>query len=384
MRVGKHRAFFVFRMLSIGGVLGVALAASASSFQAGFNQSLRLGIQSDQTVTFRLKVPIGRTGARLQFTFRTGDGPVVIERANVAFAGSGGALASQPATILFGGSESVSGGVRQRLMSDPVEFPVNLGDELYVSFEFHGALGASIMGALPDSYAAYGRYAYQSDPFGGNEHPRAVGLATIDVESDFSRAVLTIGDSITEGYVSGDVTVGTRVEDGFFSRTDDYRNAWSFVAQSNLGLPFANAGVSGQGVNDVLATFDAELGPLLGEVTDCIMLIGTNDLGSLESTTIVARIGQIGDALAPYCQVWFSTLVPKERTTGGDYETVRRRRHEVNDWLRQQTLLIDFEAVLAQPDDPDHFLPGLGEDGIHPSIAGQQVMGQEVARVFGG
>ena len=29
--------------------------------------------------------------------------------------------------------------------------------------EFHGALGASIMGALPDSYAAYGRCADQSD-----------------------------------------------------------------------------------------------------------------------------------------------------------------------------------------------------------------------------
>jgi len=363
--------------------VGVGLAASASSFQPGFNQALRLGIRSDQTVTFRLKVPIGRAGARLQFTFRAGDGPVVIERANVAFAASGGALASRPATILFAGSESVSGVARQRLMSDPVEFPVSLGDELYVSFEFHGALGASIMGALPDSYAAYGSYAYQSDPFGGNEHPRAVGLATIDVESDFSRAVLTIGDSITEGYVSGDVTVGTHVEDGFFGRTDDYRNAWSFVAQSILGVPFANAGVSGQGVNDVLANFDAELGPLLGEVTDCIMLIGTNDLGFLESSTIIARIGQIGAALAPYCQVWFSTLVPKERTTGGDYETVRRRRHEVNDWLRQQNPLVDFESVLAQPDDVDHFLPGLGEDGIHPSIAGQQVMGQEVARVFG-
>ncbi len=195
MRVGKHRVLVLLRMLSLGGVVGVALAASD------------------------------------------------------------GALASQPATILFAGSESVSGSARQRLMSDPVEFPVSLGDELYVSFEFHGALGASIMGALPDSYAAYGRYAYQSDPFGGNEHQRAVGLATIDVESDFSRAVLTIGDSITEGYVSGDVTVGTRVEDGFFGRTDNYRNAWSFVAQSILGVPFANAGVSGQGVNDVLATF---------------------------------------------------------------------------------------------------------------------------------
>src|SRR5258707_9317137 len=133
MRVGKHRALFVFRMLSIGGAVGLALAASASSFQPGFNQSLRPGIQSDQTVTFRLKVPIGRTGPRLQFTFRTGDGPVVIERANVAFAASGGALASPPTTILFGGSESVSGGARQRLMSDPVEFPVGLGDELYVS-----------------------------------------------------------------------------------------------------------------------------------------------------------------------------------------------------------------------------------------------------------
>jgi len=361
----------------------ISLTASAATFQPGFNQALRLGIQSDETVTFRFKVPVGRTGDRLEFTFRSGDGPVLIERATVAFAAGGGTLASDPTPILFGGSESVSGGARDRLMSDPVDFAVSLGDELYVSFEFAGTMGASVMGALPDSYAAYGSHAYDVDGF-GNEHPRAVGLATVDVESDYGPAVLAIGDSITEGYVSGDVTAGTRVEDGFFARTDDYRNAWPVIAQPLLGVPFADAGVSGQGVNDVLATFDAELAPLLGEVTDCILLIGTNDLGFLESDTIVARLQDIQAGLTPYCQVWFSTLVPKERTTSGDYETVKRRRHEVNDWIRQQALVIDFEAVLSQPDDVDHFLPGLGEDGIHPSIAGQQLMGQEVARVFGG
>lgn len=109
---------------------------------------------------------------------------------------------------------------------------------------------------------------------------------------------------------------------------------------------------------------------------------GTFQVGFNQALRLGIQSDQTVQAgLAPYCQVWFSTLLPKERTTSGDYETVRRRRHEVNDWIRQQAWIIDFEAVLAQPDDVDHFLPGLGEDGIHPSIAGQQVMGREVARL---
>jgi lysophospholipase L1-like esterase len=368
-------------LLGIGLVLLAPLAFAQPVFQPDFNQALRLQVRTTSVATFRMKVPIGRAGDRLRFTFRAGDGPVTIYRANVAFAGSNGALASDPVAIEFNGSESVAGQARERVTSDPVNFPVSFRDELYVSFEVEGALGASIMGALPGSYARFGQYADWVDPFGGTHHPRAVGLATVEVEGEWTRVAVALGDSITEGYVSGAVTTGTRLEDGFFTRTDDYRNAWPAVAGAALGIGFPNAGVSGAGVNELLASLPSEVFPLEG-ITDCVILIGTNDLAFLPSATIISRIQQISDDLAGFCKVWLGTLVPKERTTYGDYQLVRSRRLEVNEWIRQQGWVIDFEAVLADPNDVHRFLPGLGEDGIHPSIAGQRVMGDEVARVF--
>ena len=79
------------------------------------------------------------------------------------------------------------------------------------------------------------------------------------------------------------------------------------------------------------------------------------------------------------------TLLPKESNCCSDYATVVARRAAVNDWIRHQAQVdgvIDFEAVLAQPGNINSFAAGLGEDGIHPSVAGQRLMGQEAAKVL--
>jgi lysophospholipase L1-like esterase len=140
-----------------------------------------------------------------------------------------------------------------------------------------------------------------------------------------------------------------------------------------------NSGISGQGVQDVLDHLTQDVFSLHG-VTDCIVLIGTNDLWAMNTDQITSRMSMLIDSLSAHCRVWLSTLVPKERITGGEYEEVRTRRGQVNVWIRRQGRIIDFEQVLRS--EADHFLPGLGEDGIHPSVPGQEVMGEQAARVF--
>ena len=122
--------------------------------------------------------------------------------------------------------------------------------------------------------------------------------------------------------------------------------------------------------------------PLQG-VTDCAVLIGTNNLGSMDASQITPRLEVLFGRLRPFCRVWAGTLLPKERTTVGTLPEVNARRQAVNAWIRTQAQvagIIDFEAVTRRPDNPDCFQDGLAVDGIHPSVAGHKKMGEEAAR----
>ncbi len=335
-------------------------------FQPGFHQALRWSY-STGSVTFRLRVPVGRAGERVRLAFRSGDGNLVLRKATVAQAGPNGSLASAPVTVTFSGTPGFSVGARKRVVSDPVSLPVGFRDELAVSFEVQGALAVSAIHALPGSAVRSGAYASVTGPLGGTAWDRAVGLATVEVEGPPVRAFVALGDSITEGYID---------------ELDDTRLAWPSVAEAQLGVPFANAGVSGQGFYDALMNLDAEVLSLQG-ITDCVVLLGTNDLSALDLGGLQSRMNTLVSRLQPFCRTWVGTLLPKEKTNHGNYEVVRKQRLEMNAWIRATFPdVIDFEAVTRQPGNVHLFLDGLEVDGIHPSAEGQRVMATEAARVL--
>ena len=335
-------------------------------FQPGFHQALRWSY-STGSVTFRLRVPVGRAGQRVRLTFRSGDGSLVLRKATVARAGPNGSLASAPVAVTFSGTPGFSVGKRVRVVSDPVPFAVGFRDELAVSFEVQGALSVSAIMALPGSYVRSGSYSSVPGALGGSAWEKAVGLMTVDVEGPPSRAFVALGDSITEGYISDH---------------DDTRRAWPSLAEARLGVPLVNAGVSGQGFYDALMNLDQEVLALQG-VTDCILLLGTNDLSSLGTSALQARMNTLISRLRPFCRPWVGTLLPKEKSNHGDYEVVKAQRLEMNAWIRASfPNVIDFEAVTRQPNNVHLFIDGLEVDGIHPSAEGHRVMATEVVRVL--
>jgi lysophospholipase L1-like esterase len=272
--------------------------------------------------------------------------------------------------LTFDGRERVALAPGQRVLSDPLAFPVAQQDELAVSFAGDGAVASSAISAFPDSFIASGDQAMQSQLSDAISHHRLLGVQTIEVEAPFDRVFVAIGDSITEGYVSGE---------------DDYRLAWPAIAAAASGRPVVNAAVSGQGLwgaNEHLRD-DVEV---LHGYTDCVVLVGTNDLGAISAAKLIESLKALFGALAnDGCWVWAGTLLPKERTTGGDLMVVNAQRAEVNEWVRRQTLsfgIIDFEQAIAAPGDPNRFAPGLSVDGIHPTYAGQKVMGQLAAQLI--
>jgi lysophospholipase L1-like esterase len=337
-------------------------------FQPGFHLALRWSHAVSRLTTFRLRVPVNRAGSRVRLAFRSGEGPLVLRRVTVAHAGNEGSLASAPVPVTFSGAPGLSVATRTRVVSDPVPLPIRFGDELAVSFEVEGTLAASAIELLPGSAMRSGAWSTVEGPLGGTPWAVPVGLATVEVEGPPSRAFVALGDSITEGYIDGH---------------DDIRDTWAFRAGAELGVPIVNAGVSGQGFYDGLRMLDGEALVLSG-ITDCIVLLGTNDLSGAPDSKLLAYMVQLTERLKPFCRTWTGTLLPKEYANNGKYEQVKSSRLVMNAWIREhrQPDVIDFEAVTHAPDNVHHFLEGLDVDGIHPSVAGHRVMADEVVRVL--
>ncbi|HZA52007.1 MAG TPA: GDSL-type esterase/lipase family protein [Myxococcaceae bacterium] len=338
-------------------------------FQPAFHQALRWADYTAGRVTFRYKVPIGRSGSRIRVAFRAGDCALELHRATVARGGEvGGKLGSAPVTLTFGGADGVTVRAWERVVSDPVSFPVSAGEELAVSFAAEGGVASSAINAFPDSFVAPGDQTLAPSLERATARHRLAALQTIDVEAPFQRAFVAIGDSITEGYVTGE---------------DDYRRAWPALAQAMSGIPVGNAAVSGQGLWAANEYLSDDVGVLEGR-TDCVVLLGTNDLGGISNSALIDRLARLFHTLAADgCRVWAGTLLPKEGTSAGDLALVNAQRAEVNDWLRHRSAafgVIDFERAVAMPGDRNRFAPGLAQDGIHPSYAGQRVMAELAAQ----
>jgi lysophospholipase L1-like esterase len=342
--------------------------APVVSFQPAFYQALRWSRSVSTVTTFRLRLPVARAGERLRVTFRAGDGALTLQKATVARAGANGALASAPVALTFSGQPGFTVAARTHAVSDPVPLPVSLQEELAVSFEVKGALSVSDIDAFPGSFMREGAYAASTGAFGGSSWQRAIGVTAIHTEAATARSFVALGDSITEGYIS---------------TYNDTRNAWPALAGKALGVPIVNAGVSGQGFYDALQYLDREALALTG-VTDCIILLGTNDLGASSDAQLQERMTLLINRLKPQCKLWVSTLIPRERSKYADFETVKASRIVFNTWIRQQTLAepIDLEAVTRSPSDVHQFIEGLDVDGIHPSQQGHQVMAAELVRVL--
>ncbi|MCI0669543.1 MAG: GDSL-type esterase/lipase family protein [Myxococcaceae bacterium] len=338
------------------------------AFQPGFHQALRATENVAGLTTFRMRVPVSRTGNRVRVVFKSGAGALRVERATVAHAGASGALAEPPLALMFGGQPGFDTGPLTRVASDAVELSVQAGDDLAISFAATGALAASALGILPDSHARTGFHVSVQGPIGGTEHAVAVGVNTVDVEGPPGLSFVAIGDSITEGYIGGG---------------EDYRVAWPGVASSLTGVPVVNAGVSGQGTWGALESLDVDVLALTG-TTDCIVLLGTNDLGgSFPVSELKGRLAELFARLDPFCRVWAGTLLPKE-PAGVDLAQLWAERTDVNTWLRTEAHVdgvVEFEQAVAEPANPNRFRPGLSRDGIHPNSEGQALLGEEAAKL---
>lgn len=353
---------------------------------------------NNQTIRQVMRLSLAGHAVRVRLSNEMGTTPLVIGAAHLARPGSapGSIDASTDRVLTFGGRPSVTLPPGAPALSDPVTLEVAALDSLAVSLFVVRDTGPSATHPLGRATA------YLSE---SGDQTAAAALANpktsterffvsgIEVQQEGAGAVVTLGDSITDGYGS----------------TLDANRRWPDVLAERLqqaGRPLSvvDAGISGNRVlHDLpeaafgpaaLARFDRDVLSVPG-VRTVIIMESINDIGhpgsgglvdqTVTAADITAGLHQIADrAHAHGLRVLGATLTPYADTVFPGYFTPEgeAKRVAVNTWIRDSKTfdgVIDFDAVVRDPARPDHIQAQYDfGDHLHPNDAGYRKMGEAV------
>jgi lysophospholipase L1-like esterase len=346
-------------------------------------------------VTLREVVHVSNGGeqVRVRFTNEFGLDGLTISDAHVAQ--SAGGSATKDGTdhaLTFGGASSVRIPPGAAMYSDPVALAVPALSDVAVSFY----LPSQVMrGETFHSFADQDNFVADGDVAGAATLLSPATLQSwyfldgIDVNAvEGSRAVVTLGDSITDGALSTK-NANSRWPDALAARLKQEHG----LEQVSV----LNEGIGGNRVlNDVagpsaLARLDRDVLAQDG-VRYVIVLEGINDIGRLAHLTApeddvtaelleeglkqiadvahVHGIKAIGATLTPYGGAGYSS------------EKGQQVRKDVNNWIRTSGTfdgVIDFDQITRDPQNPDRFNPAFDSgDHLHPGDAGYKAMGEGI------
>ena len=298
--------------------------------------------------------------------------------------------------LTFAGSDEVTVPPGAEFVSDPAEFPVAPLSDLVVSFH----LGAPPMretghpGSRATSYFVHGDAVASAALTDPKHVDHWYQVSEIDALAPAGAAsVVALGDSITDGH--GATTNGNdRWTDVLAARLQSSRRTRN-IGVSNQGIGGNHLLTDGLGPN-VLARLDRDVLAPTG-VRWVILFEGVNDLGGLARAGEVTQVEHamlVQRVLAAYQQivqrahshglrVFGATITPY---AGSDYyhpgPLSEADRQAVNAWIRTPgnfDAVIDFDAVVRDPKQPDHLLPAFDcGDHLHPSPAGYRAMGEAI------
>ncbi len=334
-------------------------------------------------------VSIGGDTLRVRFSNLYGTSPLVIGAAEIAQTLKGAAIvAGSGKPLSFHGAPSVSIPPGALTISDPVTFKFAPLADLTVSFYLPSPSGPVTEHQLGNatSYHAPGNAVSSATLDAPTTLTSWEYLNGIDtLSSTDSAAVITIGDSITDGALSTVDTNG-RWPDELARRlqADPKYRKLSVLNEAISGNQILRDGAGPA----ALARFDRDVLAQSG-AKYLLILEGINDIGRLhsvpDSTTaaqlifaldqMIVRahahgIAVIGCTLTPYHGAGYSTE---------NGETIRKA---VNDWIRTGGAFdgfVDLEAAVRDPNHPDTFLPTYDPgDHLHPNDAGYKAMGDAI------
>jgi lysophospholipase L1-like esterase len=335
-------------------------------------------------------VSIGGKRVRVRLSNAYAAGPLVIGAAHVALRSTGAAIAAGSDRMLtFSGSPSTTIPPGALAVSDPVNLRVpDLGD-LAVSIYVAG----SKVEATEHSVGFQTTYISAEGDFSGADSlPTTTTTQSLyfltGVEVDAaksSKAIVTLGDSITEGYKST-ADANKRWPNRLAERLAAQKGG-SRVAVLNAGIT-GNRILHGKVGTNALARFNRDVLVQSG-ARYLIVLLGINDIGfpgAVTADEIIAGHRQIIDrAHAMGLKVYGGTLTPFQAFLPGLYYTAvgEAQRQTVNQWIRTSKAydaVIDFDKAIRDPSNPATILPAYDSgDNLHPNDAGYKAMADAIS-----
>ncbi|MGW6743127.1 SGNH/GDSL hydrolase family protein [Streptomyces sp. NPDC055025] len=340
----------------------------------------------DRSYRMVVRTSAGGTGTRVRLSNAFGDRPVTFDSVYAGRRQEGARVV--PGTnraLTFGGAGSVTVAPGASVVSDPLPGRLAAGSDLAVSFHVLSAGGPSTGHgmAMQTSYATAGDHAAEEGAESWTDRTSSwyyLDAVTVETGAD-TGAVVTLGDSITDGWQSSTDTN---------RRWPDYlaRRLRATAGTEIEGV--ANEGISG---NKVLAdgAGQSALNRLERDVLSqpgvrtVFLFEGINDIKAHTGVTagdLIAGYREIIDRAhtAGICVVG-ATVLPFKGWYEFDPEG-EAVRQDVNDYIRNSGELdavADFDKALRSPYDQERLLPALdGGDHVHPNDKGMQVMADTV------
>ena len=346
----------------------------------------------DTTLREIVHVSIGGSSVRIVLSNAFGATTLKIGGANVALAGTGGAVKGNAAPALFHGQPTVDIPAGAEVVSDPIALDLPPLSDLAVTIFIPGQTVATITqhGFADQTNYQLADNQLTSPDFAGATTLRSWPfLKTVEVLAPAdAAAIVAFGDSITDGAHS----------------TPDKNMRWPDVLARRLQADkkTAHFGVLNEGIGgnrllhdvtgpNALARFDRDVLDQSG-VKYLIILEGINDIGHAydpEKPYDVVTAEQLEMALtqlidrahAHGIKVIGATLTPY---VGAKYQSPdgEKVREAENDFILHSGKfdgVIDFAKATADPADPTRFAATAGSaDSLHPGDSGYQAMGDAI------
>ncbi|MBV9806431.1 MAG: SGNH/GDSL hydrolase family protein [Solirubrobacterales bacterium] len=361
---------------------------------------------TNQTVRDIIHISAGGRGVTLRLTNAFGGNPapygdaftddhtlnVASVYVGLATKGSAEVIPGTNHLVTFGGEQSVEMPPGSEAWSDPVNLQVPPGRDLAVSIY--------VPGTSPNATFHSDTHQTSYLASGDNAGDAAATAFTTTTQHWFFLDALDVGAPRQIGAV---VTLGDSITDGYQS-TLDANHRWPDVlagrlAQTNWPIRgVINEGIDGNeilhdynccgGNPNAQLRFDSDVLAQDG-VRDVILLEGINDIGHHGPEITAARIIQgmkhlIERAHHAGLRIIGGTLTPFENAAfAGYYDPAKElTREAVNQWIRTSHAfdgVVDFDRVVRDPADPHRILPAYDSgDHLHPNDAGYRAMGNAV------
>ncbi|MEY4730865.1 MAG: hypothetical protein RL020_2023 [Pseudomonadota bacterium] len=351
---------------------------------------------SNQTLRHVTHISIGGDQVRVRLSNAYGKDSLVIGAAHIALHGGAAAIVNgSDRALSFRGQTSVTIPAGALVLSDPVQLKVpalaDLAVSIYVPDKTEPATWHQL-GMQSTYISPPGNYAGDTNMPVTATEPSRFWLAGVEVlASRKVGAIVTIGDSITDGY----------------SSTPDTNQRWPDIFSKRLNAKkghgnkaVLNQGISGNRVlHDIfgpnaLARFDRDVLAQPG-VTHVVVLEGINDLGlpgvfvpateTVSADEVITGLQQLAErAHSKGLKIFSGTLTPFEGTIFPGYFTPEKemKRQAINQWIRSSgafDAVIDFDVATRDPDQPARLLPAYDSgDHLHPNDAGYKAMAETV------